>query len=87
MNVELTEIQQQALDAQLETPLQVVDPRTNELYVLLKAKDYEWIKALFDLDRPTVAEQRHLLRRAGLRAGWDDPDMDVYNELDPRKLP
>lgn len=26
-------------------------------------------------------EQRRLLKRAGRRAGWDDPEMDVYNDL------
>jgi hypothetical protein len=33
----------------------------------------------------TEEEQRELLIQAGLRAGWDDPEMDVYNDLDPRR--
>lgn len=32
-------------------------------------------------------EKRALLIKAGLRAGWDDPEMDVYNDLDPRRQP
>ena len=27
------------------------------------------------------------LIQAGLRAGWDDTDMDIYNDLDPRPQP
>lgn|GEM_PF-5160301 len=26
-----------------------------------------------------------LMLRSGLRAGWDDPEMDIYNDLDPRR--
>jgi hypothetical protein len=33
----------------------------------------------------TQDEKRAVLVRAGLRAGWDDPEMDIYNELDPRR--
>lgn len=29
----------------------------------------------------TPDEKRALMLRAGLRAGWDDPEMDVYNDL------
>jgi len=32
----------------------------------------------------TRDEKRALILQAGLRAGWDDPEMDVYN-LDPRR--
>lgn len=40
---------------------------------------------LMDGERLTDAEQTYLLRQAGLRAGWDDPEMDIYNDLDPRR--
>ena len=32
----------------------------------------------------TQEEQRALLVQFGIRAGWDDPEMDIYNDLDPR---
>ena len=25
------------------------------------------------------------LEQFGKRAGWDDPEMDIYNDLDPRR--
>jgi len=28
---------------------------------------------------------QQLLIQAGLRAAWDDPAMDIYNDLDPRR--
>ena len=38
----------------------------------------------FGEESPPVESSRsrqHLLRQAGLRAGWDDPGLDVYNDL------
>lgn len=40
---------------------------------------------IFDTEPLSSDERRQLLVQAGLRAGWDDPEMDVYNDLDPRK--
>ena len=33
----------------------------------------------------TGEEQEALLVELGLSIGWDDPEMDIYNELDPRR--
>jgi hypothetical protein len=38
-----------------------------------------------ELEPFSDAEQDYLLREAGSRAEWDDPAMNVYNDLDPRK--
>jgi hypothetical protein len=40
---------------------------------------------IFDTEPLSGAEQQQVLIQAGLRASWDDPEMDVYNSLDPRK--
>lgn len=66
------------------TPPRLLDEQTNTEYVLLRADLYERIKPLFEEDPLTREEQLYFLREAGKRAGWDDPEMDVYNELDPR---
>jgi len=77
---------QQAVQASEGQPVRLADPETNEQYVLLPAKVYDQVWGLFDDDHPlTSDERRDLLIQAGLRAGWDDPEMDVYNELDPRR--
>ena len=42
-------------------------------------------QAALYVDNPlTDDEQQNLLIKAGLRAGWDDSEMDIYNDLDPR---
>jgi hypothetical protein len=115
---ELTQVQQQALDASPETPPRLTDPGTDKVRVLLRADHLDWIrgllpdvpdaprlvdprsgtpyallpleqyerfKAFFEDDPLTPAERAALLRDFGKRAGWDDPAMDVYDDLDPRK--
>jgi hypothetical protein len=80
MNVELSEEQRQALDAQPGQPLRVVDPRTQKAYVLIPAEVYDRIEAPLDEDdlRGTYPAQME----SALRAGWDDPAMDDYNNYD-----
>ena len=54
--------------------------------MLLQADMYDQLHELFSNEASlTPNERRALLIQAGLRAGWDDPEMDVYNELDPRR--
>jgi len=81
----LTESQKQALTAAGGEPLRLLDPETNRSYVLLPSESYDRFKALFEDVPFTLDEQQQLLRRAGERAGWDDPAMDVYDDLDPRR--
>ena len=80
--IELTEQQQQALDAEPK-PLQVVDPRTNIAYVLVRADAYERLQPLlYDDGLWTDEEKLQLLAESGRRAGWDAPEMDDYDNYD-----
>ena len=80
------EIQKAIKDSQ-EDPVRLVDPEANVEYVVLPVETFERMqKAVYYDDGPlTEEERRHLLIQAGFRAGWDDPEMDVYNDLDPRR--
>ena len=62
--------------------LQLTDPETGEIYLLMPASQLVWDNQSSGF---TKEEQDYLLREAGIRAGWDDPIMDIYNDLDPRK--
>ena len=77
---------QQAVRASQGQPVRLADPETNVEYVVLSAEVYDQMQGLFYDDDPlTNDERRNLLVRAGLRAGWDDPEMDIYNELEPQR--
>ncbi|MEK6407752.1 MAG: hypothetical protein AABN34_12370 [Acidobacteriota bacterium] len=77
---------QDAVRTSEDQPIRLTDPETNSEYVLLPADLYDQIRDLFyEHSTLTRDEKRALMLRAGLRAGWDDPEMDVYNDLDPRR--
>jgi hypothetical protein len=63
--IELTAEQAQAMQAQETGPLQVLNPRTGEVYVLIRQDVYQ-------LTCNIVSGPN--------RAGWDDPEMDVYEK-------
>lgn len=77
---------QQAVQESKDNLVRLIDPDTNAEYIVLPAEKFTQIQTVFYNDSPlTPEERRTLLIQAGLRAGWNDPDMDVYNELDPRR--
>lgn len=83
--IELTQDQRHELKA--EVP-RAMDPDTRKTYVLVSEEAYERMQALLAPERLPLVEQRAILRSAGLRAGWDDPEMDVYDrEDDAREQP
>ena len=73
---ELTEQQRQVLNTDLP---RVFDPRTKKIYVLVSAEEYERMQALLAPERLPRTEQQAMLHAAGLRAGWDDPEMEIYD--------
>ena len=68
-----------------DQPVDVFDPQTQQRYVLLRAEAYERLQLLLEQKPLSQEEQRRLLSMAGKHAGWDDPEMDIYNDLDPRQ--
>ena len=50
-------------------------------FVVLRADLYDRIRSLIDGEDLTIDEQRRLLCELGKSVGWDDPAMDVYNDL------
>ena len=82
--IELTELQVQALEASLSVPTRVVNPRTQETFVLLRGTEYERLKNDDYDDSPWTNEERLALAwQAGKQAGWED--MDEYDDLDLEK--
>jgi hypothetical protein len=67
--IELTEEQRQELDKPEHA--RACDPKTKETYVLVRADVYERMRSVID--------------GFTRRAGWDDPELDVYERY--RKKP
>lgn len=84
MTILTPELRQAIVEAG-DQPVAVLDPQTHQRYVLVRAEAYERLQLLLENKPLSKEEQRDLLSMAGKRAGWDDPEMDIYNELDPRQ--
>jgi hypothetical protein len=77
--IELTQEQSQELQSS-GTPSPVVDPRTNEAFILLRADEYKRLKDDEYDDSPwTKDELQALAWEAGKEAGWED--MDKYDDI------
>lgn len=79
----LTQEQSSLVRTAVEAPVRIVDPDTNTEYVLLRADIYERVRHLFD---DPAADAFLAQIESAAAAGWDDPALDVYNDLDPRRI-
>ena len=70
-----------------DTPVRVVDPRTQRVYVIIADEQFDRLRSLIDLEPLSLDQQRVALRDAGRRAGWDDPEMDAYDHYDSHQPP
>jgi len=87
MTICLTEDQWADVVHGSEVPVRVSDPARSAMFVLVRVDVYERFKSLFEEDPVTEQERLFQLQQFGKRAGWDDPEMDVYDNLDPRRKP
>lgn len=83
MATELTPELRQALNAAENAPVEIIDSVTQEHFVLLSAELYTRLAAA--LEQEEVRAMYSGISAAFGPDGWDDPSMDVYNDLDPRK--
>ena len=65
-------------------PARAVDPLTQETYVLVREDLFERMKGILDSNFD-VREAYPLTDALAAKEGWDDPAMDIYDDLDPRK--
>jgi hypothetical protein len=85
MAAQITDELRRELERHGDRPIEVVDPATNKVYLLVPREQFERLKPLFEDEPLSTAEQRELLRQAGRRAGWDDPQMDAYDHYDEHR--
>jgi hypothetical protein len=85
MSIRLTEAQWADISKGNEVPVRVSNPAENAKFVLVRAEVYERFKSLFEEDPVNEQERLFQLEQFGKRAGWDDPEMDIYEDLDPRR--
>ena len=81
--IELTEEQRQQVRQANGVEVRFRDPEAGREYVILPAETWDRLRTLlYDEGDWTPEEQLRLLAESGKRAGWDDPEMDIYNNYD-----
>lgn len=84
--IELTEEQARALAANGKWPVEVVDPRTGERLVLLRADDHAKLVEFateYDDEDFTDEDRAALMWEAHRALGWDEDEYPEYNEPEP----
>jgi D-alanine-D-alanine ligase-like ATP-grasp enzyme len=88
MTPELSDDLRQAIEESGGGPVYIVDAKTNASYVVIRAEQYQSLAALLaDAEGFDPSELYPLIARSAAAAGWDDPEMDEYNDYDAHKKP
>jgi hypothetical protein len=84
MTLKLTDEQRQVLKTLPDGPVQVVDERSDKVYVLIRSDRYKHLQALLKEDF-NISDTYAAQMEAAWRAGWDDPAMGDYNNYDENR--
>jgi hypothetical protein len=88
MTIKLPDDLRHAIETEGGSPVHLVDLPTNMRYALMRADQYELLSGLFaEGEEFDVRELYPHMAKSAASAGWDDPDMDVYNDYDAHKKP
>jgi hypothetical protein len=83
MSLEISDDLRQALDS-AGTPLRLVDSQSGQTYVVVRESAYAKVQSLLSED---LSETYPAQIESAMRAGWDDPVMDEYNDYDRHRAP
>jgi hypothetical protein len=72
-----------ALEQSHDAPVELIDTETSARYFVVRADMYERLMAKLDFSEPTAEEQKALIQAWGKRAGWEEPDAAVFDDLTP----
>lgn len=85
MTPKLTPEMREAIVAQHGAPIAVEDELTKARYVLLPLTLYQKVKSIFADESFDVADTYAAQSSAAGVAGWDDPEMAVYDDYDAHR--
>jgi hypothetical protein len=79
----LNEELRHAIEERGGAPLELIDSMQNR-YVLLRAEQFEKVRALFEEDEIDPRAMYPLIDEV-MKEDWDDPAMDIYNDYDAHR--
>ncbi len=80
MTLPLTDELRRILAGHPNEPVRLVDPSTNETYVILRADVFDGLLSSSEGKQEFVRAMYPAMWDVCNRDGWDDPEMDVYND-------
>lgn len=81
MSLEISEDIRHAIDA-AGTPLRLVDSRSGQTYVVVREATYAKVQNLLGEE---LCDTYPAQIESAMRAGWEDPAMDEYNDYDSHR--
>ena len=87
MTPKISEEQRQAIAAHKGQPVYVVDTELHTNYVLLPAEAWQKIRGLLGDDEFSAVDASKVQSAVAGNSGWDDPEMNVYDDYDAHKPP
>lgn len=72
--------QQQLADVAAGKPLRFLEPPLDAEFVVIRADVLDRVQRLID-DSDLTSEEMSSLMWSGMRDDWEDPAMDVYDEM------
>jgi hypothetical protein len=85
MSIILSPELQQAVAAHPGEPIELVDETSQARYVLLPGEQFDRIKALVTSEEFDIRESYAAQNATLAAAGWDDPELDIYNDYDANR--
>lgn len=80
MSIFLSPEIRQALAAHPGEPLELLDEISRNRYVLLPGETFDRLKALAVDNQFDIRDTYEAQQSALAAAGWDDPELDIYND-------
>jgi hypothetical protein len=77
----LTDDQRQAIEEHAGSPVYLIDTSTNISYVLLRADQFEKVRALFEDEEYNPRETYPFVERVMQEDDANDPTLDHYQDL------
>jgi hypothetical protein len=85
MILPLSAEQRDALAARPGELLELIDELSQARYVVLPGEQFDRLRALLTCDEFDVRETYAAQSAALAAAGWDDPELDIYNDYDANR--
>ncbi len=85
MPLKLTDEMREAVRQRSGRPVAVEDDQTHLQYVLLPLHVYQQLQSVFADEMFDASDAAAAQRLAAGAAGWDDPEMSIYDDCDAHR--